>query len=204
MSSWRNTSAASSASRAALTTTPISFFGRRRRQDLDHRVGVDDGRRLERRHDEHALGEQQQLDDVVGDAGGGVDEQEVETGADAPDDRVEPLPLLRVQRGQRADAAAGRNDPDAERALDRDLVERLLAGQHVAEVMRRREAEQHVDVAEAEVGVEDADAMAEARQRHGQVDDDVGLADAALAAGDGDDRAARGASSWSVVMTGTP
>ena len=42
--------------------------------------------------------------------------------------------------------------------------------------------EQHVDVAEAEVGVEHRDPMPLARQRHREVDDDVGLADAALAA----------------------
>ena len=56
-----------------------------------------------------------------------------------------------------------------------------------------RQAEQHVDVAEPEVGVDHADAMAEARQRGGEVDGDVGLADAAFAAGDGDDGAARDA-----------
>ena len=44
-------------------------------------------------------------------------------------------------------------------------LERLLAGQHVAEVILRRQAEQHVDVAEAEVGVDDADAVAETGQR---------------------------------------
>ena len=111
-------------------------------------------------------------------------------GADRPDDLLEARATARVERGELADAAAGRNDPHAERPLQRDLVERLLAGQHMAEVICRREAEQHVDVAEAEVGVDDADAVAEPRQRRRQIDDDVGLADAALAAGDGEDRSA--------------
>ena len=56
----------------------MSFFAGGGRQNLDHRVGVDDRRRVERGDDQHALGELQQIDDVVGDAGGGVDEEKVE------------------------------------------------------------------------------------------------------------------------------
>ena len=75
----------------------MSFLARGGRQNLDHRVGVDDRRRLERGDDQHALGEQQQLDDVVGDAGRGVDEQKIEVGADGLDDRLEAAPLHRVR-----------------------------------------------------------------------------------------------------------
>src|SRR5688572_9142701 len=56
----------------------------------------------------------------------------------------------------------------------------------MAEVVLRREAEEHVDIAETEVGVEQADAVAETCQRDGEIHSDVRLADAALAAGHGD------------------
>ena len=104
---------------------------------------------------------------------------------------AERVPLRGAERGQRLQARAGRDDLDADGPFDDDLVERLLAGHHVADVAVRRQAQQHVDVAEPEVRVEHADAVAEARQRHGDVDGDVGLADAALAARDGEDRGAR-------------
>ena len=48
----------------------------------------------------------------------------------------------------------------------RDVGDVLLAGQHMADVVRRSEAEENVDVTKAEVGVDDADAVAEAGAEH--------------------------------------
>ena len=109
------------------------------------------------------------------------------------------MPALRRAHCRGVSAVSSRrpelagNDADAFRAADDDLVELALAREHVPEVQVGREPEQHVDVAEAEIGVEHRDAVALARQRHREVDDDVGLADAALAArhGEADDAAAR-------------
>jgi hypothetical protein len=137
------------------------------------------------------LGEQEQVNDVVGDPRGRIHEQEVEVGADRPNRRLELLPLPGIEVGQRAHPRSSRDDAHAAGALDRDLVERAFAAQVVPQVIGGRQAEHDVDVSEAEVGVEDPDTVAEPRQRSREVDDDVRLADAALAAGDGDDRAAR-------------
>src|SRR5262245_24955940 len=57
--------------------------------------------------------------------------------------------------------------------------------------MLRRKAEHHIDVAEREVGVDESDLMPEARQPHGEIHRQAGLADAALAAGDGNACGAR-------------
>src|SRR4029077_4466187 len=118
--------------------------------------------------------------------GGRVDQQKVEAGARAADDGLQPLPLLRGQRGQRLNAGAGRNDADVERAVDDDVLELLFTRQEVSQVQRRRQAEHDVDVAKAEVRVQNPHAVAEPGERRRQVDDDVGFADAALAAGNRD------------------
>src|SRR5687768_11786993 len=75
----------------------------------------------------------------------------------------------------------------------------------MADVRRRCEAEQHVDVAETEIGIKDPDTVAEARERNRQVHDDVRLADAALAAGDRDHRrAARAAANRGIDHATAP
>jgi hypothetical protein len=163
------------------------LFGCRRREDLDHGVGVHDGGRLERRHDDHPFGEPHQLHHVVGHAGRGIEEEIVEVGADPPDDDTDLVPLIRTEGGQRSDAAACRDDADAERSFDGDLFEGPLTVQEMTQVKRRREAQEHVDVAQTEIRVEDTDTMAQSRQGDRQVDDHVGLPDSALSAGDGDD-----------------
>ena len=57
----------------------------------------------------------------------------------------------------------------------------------MGQVLGRLHAEQDVDIAEPKVGVEQHDVLALLGQPDGEVHRHVGLADAALAAGDGDD-----------------
>src|SRR6185503_4780861 len=66
-----------------------------------------------------------------------------------------------------------------------------LAEDHVLHVVLRRDAEEQVDVREAEVTVHDERADALARECDREVGHDVGLSDAALAARDRDDPTAR-------------
>src|SRR6185436_5107793 len=62
---------------------------------------------------------------------------------------------------------------------------------HVLEIELRRDAEEEVYVREPEIAVEHEDADALARERDREIGDDVGLADAALAARDRDRAAPR-------------
>src|SRR5262245_15522017 len=60
----------------------------------------------------------------------------------------------------------------------------------MANVRLRRQTEHDVDVAEAEVAIDDGDAMAQAAQRHRHVDREVRLAHSTFAAGHGEDEGA--------------
>jgi hypothetical protein len=57
----------------------------------------------------------------------------------------------------------------------------------VRKVVKRSQAKHDIDVGQAKVGVQQHDALVLQTQRQGQIDRDVGLADAALAAGHADD-----------------
>src|SRR3546814_15317626 len=66
------------------------------------------------------------------------------------------------------------------------VLEGIAAVQHAAEVVVRLQAELDVDVGEPEVAVEQQHPPAAAGQRLGEGDGQPGLADAALARGDGE------------------
>jgi hypothetical protein len=150
--------------------------------ELDDGVGIDDRGRIVRGDDENVVGQAHDVEHVIGDAGRRVEEQEVEISAGFLEGRDQPRPLLIVERRERPHAAAGRDDADARRSRQRDLADAAVAGEHRTEVLFRRQAEHDVDVAEAEVGVENADAVSEPGHRHGEIDGEAGLAHAALAA----------------------
>src|SRR5690606_21116116 len=65
--------------------------------------------------------------------------------------------------------------------------ERERAVENLREIRGRREPEEHVDVREPEIGVEQQRRAAALRERDRKIHRDVRLADAALAARDGDD-----------------
>ncbi len=65
--------------------------------------------------------------------------------------------------------------------------ERDLAGEHAGEIAARRAAELDVDIGEAEIAVEQQRLAPGERQRVRERDREPGLADPALAGGDGDD-----------------
>ncbi len=67
------------------------------------------------------------------------------------------------------------------------LLERDLAGEDAGEIAARRAAELHIDIGEAEIAVEQQRLAPGQRQRMRQRDREPGLADPALAGGDGDD-----------------
>ncbi|KAG1535581.1 hypothetical protein G6F50_015270 [Rhizopus delemar] len=93
--------------------------------------------------------------------------------------------LGRGQLGHVPAAGRGRDHQHAVRAFDDDVFQRAAAGDQVGQREGGVQPQDHVDVGQAEVGVQQQRALAHAGQRHGQVGRDVGLAHAALAAGDG-------------------
>ena len=73
-------------------------------QQLHHGVGVDDGGRIDRGHHQRQAGSANHLDDVVGNACRGVDEEEVELAAQRRDRFRHALALTRIELRQFAKA----------------------------------------------------------------------------------------------------
>ena len=157
-----------------------------RGEDLHERVGVGERGRLGRDHDQRVGGGRREVEDVGRDAGRRVHQQDVERVLEAVDLGEQAELLVRAEARQLLEAARGRDDADARRPVDDDVLEPPFAADHVAQAERGREPEEHVEVGEPEVGVEHADPESPARQGHRQIGGEVGLADAALAARDGD------------------
>ena len=96
-----------------------------------------------------------------------------------PVEHVEEMKLLLVgQVRQFLHAGAGGHDADIPRAGDDDVLDRFLPGENVGYVVPGRQAEQDVDVGEAQVRVHDEHPLSEKIEGHGEVDRHVALADA--------------------------
>jgi hypothetical protein len=83
-------------------------------------------------------------------------------------------------------AGRRRHDAKASRPFDDDFIQLAFAAEHVLQRVARREAQQHVDIGEAKIAVEQHHAAPALRERDAKIHRHVGLADATLAAGDGD------------------
>ena len=153
-------------------------------QHLHRGVGIGQRRGLGRGHDQHLVGQRDGEQHHVGDARAGVEQHLVEARAHLGDD-VEQLVayfgrharvLHQARSGQQHREATGRR-------LHR-FVERGTAGEHVVQRDPGGQVQHHVEVGQAQVGIEHQHALAGTGQRGGQVGGHEGLADAALAAGD--------------------
>ena len=121
------------------------------------------------------------------DAGGGVDEAEVEMAADLVD---KPLHLALARQAHAE--AHGRGEQiqvRVERVAHDGLSECRASGDHVGEVHERavRDPEVEVEIAQADVAVEQQRFFAELRERHAGERRERSFSRAALAGHDGDD-----------------
>ena len=88
------------------------------------------------------------------------------------------------QGGQILKSGPGRQHGYPSRTRNEHLAQPPLAAQHVGKTECGRKSKQHVQVAEAQVGVQHHHAPPEMRKRHRQIRGDVGLADPAFPARD--------------------
>ena len=155
--------------------------------DFDNGVGVGDGGGLGGGDYEDFAGGDGELDHLSADAGGGVDEHEIGGGADAGNLEEKALHGFAFEIGEVGEAGGAGNDLESIWAGDDDFLKPLLALDDVIEVELGIEVEEKVDVGEAHVSVDDDDVEALAGVVDAEVGDEGGFADAAFAAGDGDD-----------------
>ena len=81
------------------------------------------------------------------------------------------------------DARCRRNQVHAPWPLNQDILQFTMPGQNVRQVPGGLETEQNIDIGQSQIRVEQQHFLAGSSQLIGQVDRDIGLANAALAAG---------------------
>jgi hypothetical protein len=157
-------------------------------QQLHQRVGVGDRRRFVAHHHQALLGGTHETQHRIRDAGRGVDQQHVHPGTDRAEGVDQPG-VLEAARARPSTACRRMpDDADAAGPVEHDVLEAAFTGEHVGEVALGPQAQQHVHVGQPEVGIEQCTTRRPcAASAILEVDGDAGLADTALAAGDGDD-----------------
>ena len=151
-------------------------------EQLDQRVGVRDRCRLVGDHQQHLL-RAHEADYRVADTGRGVDDQHIDLVAHLAECLDQPCVLQGRQLHHALGTGRCRHDANATRPLDEHVTQIALAGDYVGQGALAGQTQQHVDVGQAEVGVEQHHAPTEIGQGQRQIDRHVGLADATLAAG---------------------
>ena len=156
-------------------------------QHFDKRVGIGHRGGLVVQHHDEVLRGAAESEHVARDARSAIDQQIVERNIERAHRIDQPRLRGDVERRHTGHTAGGGQHQYVLRPAHQHVAELLLARQHMADVVARREAEQDVDIAQAQVGVEHHHPLTAARQGDGQIGDHIGLAHPALAAGDGDD-----------------
>ena len=88
------------------------------------------------------------------------------------------------QGGEILKSRPGREDGNSSRTRNEHLAQPPLAAQHIGKTERGSESEQHVQIAEAKVGIQHHHSPPEMREGHRKICGDVRLADAAFPARD--------------------
>ena len=119
-----------------------------------HGVGVYDGGGLGCGDEDEFVGGYDEGDGVEPDAGHGVDDDEVEAGLDFFEPGQDILTGGVVEIGEFGEAGTAGDDIYSAGSANKDLGNALVAVDDVLEVVEGVEAEQDLDVGQAEVGVE--------------------------------------------------
>src|SRR5262249_14173241 len=126
-------------------------------------------------------------ENVFGNPGASIDKEYVDFPLELIDFPQEHAAALVVEVCHFANALAAGDNLDPVRPLDHNVVEGEVVLDHVGQIELWPHTHKDVNVGQTEVCVEDGDAAPLAGDGDGEVDDDGRLADAALAAGDGND-----------------
>src|SRR5450631_3656716 len=155
------------------------------RQELDEGVGISYGGRLRRHHQQNFLGSDIEIGHVLRDAALSVDDEDIEILFQRFQFVHQPQPSLLAQSGVTLHSRTGRHQPDPSRSLDDDVRQAHLSAEDVVQGVERIQSQQHVDVPQAQVGIEDQDPFPLVGKGHGQIDHHSAFAYPAFAAGDG-------------------
>ena len=136
---------------------------------LDQRVGIGDRGRLVAHHQQHFLGGTDKADDRLTDTRSSIDDQYIEVVADFAERLDQPGMLGRRQVDHALRTGGSRYDAHTTRALQYHVTQLAAPFDDIGQGPFGRQAQQHVDIGQAQVGIQQHDPAAEFGQRQGQV-----------------------------------
>ena len=154
---------------------------------FDQGVGVGNAGRFGRGDDEGVVCSLAEGENVTGDAGTGVDDDDVGFVFEDTHFLNESLPLELAEVGHLCQAGGAADESDTGGALSDDLFEAALLRDDVSKGRAALDGQDHVEVGQAQVGVDEDDVFAGGGEADGEVGGHIGFADAAFAARDGED-----------------
>ncbi|MNY08342.1 hypothetical protein D3C86_1411910 [compost metagenome] len=150
----------------------------------DQRIGL--GRRLVVDHQQRLAGRLQHARHAETDARCGVDQQHIRQLRQLAEGADQASQLLRTRLGHRARRGRTGDHLHAARPAEQGIGQTAAPGQDVLQRVARGQTERGIDVGQGETGIQQHHPPPARRQRPGEIDRRLGLADTALAAGDGD------------------
>jgi hypothetical protein len=158
--------------------------------DFDDAIGVEGGGNVGRGDDDRLVGDAEELHHGGRDSGAGIDEEQVELRGDAEQLAGETLAHVGVEIGHPQNARSSANEVGSGGAHLDDFVQPSASVDDIEKGGLGSDPGEDMGIGHAEIGIEEEDAEAQVSEGDGEVDGDGGLADTALAAGDGDDASA--------------
>ena len=157
------------------------------REHLDEAVGIRDGGGLVADHDDYVMRGFVERHNAVAQTRRRVDQQEIERLENFAERLNQPGVLRFLQCRHVEAAGARRHHAQTTWRREDHVLERAFALDHVLEIHARSHAEQHVDVCQTKIGVEQHGVATELRERRAEIDGDHRLSDSAFAARHGHD-----------------
>ena len=146
-----------------------------------------------RRDDQDVVGRQTEADDRAGDPGRRVDQDRIGLLLQAAQMLEQPMLLALADVRQTIQTRGAADDPQSLGAGLNNFLHPLMSANHMRDVVFAADVHHQVEIAQGQVRIQQEHALIRGGQADGQVGGDVGLADAAFAAGDGQHRGRRAA-----------
>src|SRR3569832_39291 len=156
-------------------------------QHFDCSVGVGDGRGLVADDHDDLMCGSGEGDDVKANAGGGKDRRKYDAVIEFAEGAYQTSMLDGCEIRHTLDTRRCRNDLDAARSVEHVFFQRARTAHAVRLGIRRPQSQQHVDVGEAEIGIEQCHLISGLRECDCEIHRGVGLTHTSLAARDSDD-----------------
>jgi hypothetical protein len=148
-------------------------------------IGIESGGQIRRGDDQNVVRQAEEMHDLGGDAGAGIEEEKVVILGDMAEIAGDGRQPGGIEIGEPVNPGGAANEPNTVWPRHDGILEGGAALQNVEEGLTRGDTGKNMGVRHAEIGVEEKDAPSEPGESDREVDASGGFADASLAAGHG-------------------